>query len=606
MDEALRGGTPVFDWMHCKPDGRLIPTEVRLVRLPGEGRNLLCATIIDNSERIRREQALSQRSKQMQKHRNVLLELARSDKSDLDRALLNVCALSATTLDVARVGYWSMQGKDGGILCELLYLRDKQRPDDGFRGTRLRAGDCPAYFDALAARLPIVANDALTHPATCGLAERYLKPTGINSMLDAPVWVRGEVVGVLCHEHTGPAREWSAEEIDFVSALAAMVSLAIEESNRARSESALRESEEKFRALFEASSQGVLLHDEHQYLEVNPAVARILGYDNPAELIGLHPRMTSPPVQPDGQDTAALANRYIEECLTKGHVRFEWMARRKSGEDVPVEVILTRIQLGGKRIIQAAINDISERKRAEAELLKSLEREKELGRLKSNFVSMVSHEFRTPLGIIQSSAEILKDYFSQLDEAERAEQLTSITRNTRRMAGMMDEILVLSRLDAGRLESRPEAMDLDAFCRRIVEEVHAATERRCNIELSLADVPPRAKADERLLEHIFTNLLTNAVKYSESGGKVSFTIEPDDCDAVCTVRDHGIGIPEADQLWLFQAFQRGGNVGDRPGTGLGLVIVKRCVELHGGQIQINSKPGEGTKVTVRLPLFQTT
>src|SRR5690606_18766750 len=191
------------------------------------------------------------------------------------------------------------------------------------------------------------AGDVLTHPATSGLVDGYLRPLGITSLLDVPVWVRGEVVGVICHEHIGPAREWSPEEIDFASSLAAMVSLALEESHRARSEQMLRESEEKFRALFEASSQGVMLHDEHQYLEVNPAAVQMFGYSSPAEMIGLHPSKTSPPIQPNGDETAVLGQRYIQECLTKGHVRFEWMARRKSGEDIPVEVILTRIQWGG-------------------------------------------------------------------------------------------------------------------------------------------------------------------------------------------------------------------------------------------------------------------
>ena len=375
-------------------------------------------------------------------------------------------------------------------------------------------------------------------------------------------------------------------------------------TQRKQAEQALRESEGKFRALFEASSQGVILHDEHQYLEVNPAIVKMLGYDSASELIGLHPRQISPPVQANGEDTALLAQKYISECLTRGSVRFDWMARRKNGGDIPLEVILTRIQWGGKQIIQAAVNDISKRKQAEAELLKTLAREKELGQLKSNFVSMVSHEFRTPLGIIQSSAEILNDYLDQLEPAERAEQLSSITGNTRRMAEMMEEILVLSRLDAGRVDYKPVALDLKAFCRRVLDEIHSATERRCKIELSLADMPCETRADERLLSHIFSNLLINAVKYSEPGSLVRFAIEQDGADAVCVIRDRGIGIPEADQQWLFNAFQRGANVGDRPGTGLGLVIVKRCVELHGGKIEIKSRSGEGTEVTLRLPLFQ--
>src|SRR5579871_456529 len=167
------------------------------------------------------------------------------------------------------------------------------------------------------------------------------------------------------------------------------------------------------------------------------------------------------------------------------------------------------------------------------EMLKALAREKELSQLKSNFVSMVSHEFRTPLGIIQSSAELLRDFYQRMQPEEREEQLESIARNTRRMAGMMEEILVLSRLDARKLDFQPHALDLNAFCHRVLDEVRSATNRRCHIELLMSLVPTQAHADERLLGHIFTNLLSNAVKYSEPGATVGFSVERDGPDVVC-------------------------------------------------------------------------
>src|SRR5205814_6811129 len=123
----------------------------------------------------------------------------------------------------------------------------------------------------------------------------------------------------------------------------------------------------------------------------------------------------------------------------------------------------------------------------------------------------------TPLGIIRSSAELLHDFHDKMPTVEREEQLKSITRNTRRMAGMMEDVLVLSRLDAGKLDFQPAALDLNSFCRRVLDEVLSATNRRCLIELSMVSIPAEAQADERLLGHIFTNLLSNAVKYSEAG-----------------------------------------------------------------------------------------
>jgi signal transduction histidine kinase len=246
--------------------------------------------------------------------------------------------------------------------------------------------------------------------------------------------------------------------------------------------------------------------------------------------------------------------------------------------------------------------DITQRKQAESELLRTLAREKELGQLRNKFVSMVSHEFRTPLAIIQSSAEILDDYLDRLGKSERKAHLQSIRKNTRRMAALMEETLLIGSFDAGQMEFKPALVELRTFLPRLVDEVLSATKRRCPIEFLLAEMPTKVQADERLLRHIFTNLLSNAVKYSEAGQAVRFEIGRSGPETVCTICDQGIGIPEADLEWLFNPFHRGRNVGDRPGTGLGLVIVKRCVDLHGGKIKIESKPDAGTSVTLKLTL----
>lgn len=372
-------------------------------------------------------------------------------------------------------------------------------------------------------------------------------------------------------------------------------------TERKRTEAALRESEQNFRALFEASSQGVMLNDEKEFLAVNDAAARIFGYRSD-EFVGKHPRDMAAPFQPDGEPSGPAAERHINDCLREGQARFEWLSRRADGSDVPLDVVLTSISIGGRKIIQAMVTDISERKRAEAELLKALERERELSQLKSSFVSMVSHEFRTPLGVIQSSAEILHDYLERLEPDERRELLDSITKNVRRMAGLMEEVLVLGRLDAGKMPFAPAPVDLGILLGRLVDEVHSATDYLSPIQLSADGLPQQVQIDDKLVTHILSNLLSNAVKYSPAGSPVEFRVELRDFQLIFNIRDRGIGIPEVEQGRLFEAFQRGSNVGNRAGTGLGLVIVKRCVELHSGRIELNSRPGEGTTVVVRLPL----
>jgi len=365
------------------------------------------------------------------------------------------------------------------------------------------------------------------------------------------------------------------------------------------SEARLRESEARFSAAFQASPAflGILRMSDEKYVLANDAYVNWLGYSR-KEVLGRTCVDLGLWEDPDERD------QVLHDMRKFGSIRqreCRWKNRR--GERFIILLSAETIKLNDSPHMLSMAMDITQRKRAEEELLKTLEREKELSQLKSNFVSMVSHEFRTPLGIIQSSAELLSEFHQRMQPGEREEQLESIARNTRRMAGMMEGVLILSRLDAGKLDFHPAPLDLNLFCRRVVDEVLSATNRRCLIELTVNSVPSEAQADEQLLGHIFTNLLSNAVKYSEPGAQVYFTVDRDGQDAVCVVRDRGIGISEEDQPQLFKAFHRGSNVGTRPGTGLGLLLVKRCAGLHGGQVKIESKVGEGTTVMVRLPVF---
>jgi PAS domain S-box-containing protein len=366
------------------------------------------------------------------------------------------------------------------------------------------------------------------------------------------------------------------------------------------SEARLRESEARFSVSFQASPVfiSLLRQSDEKYVMANDALLNWLGCPR-EEVLGC----TS--AELNMWDNLPERDAVWRDLRTIGSVRQrECRWRNRRGELFTVLVSAETITIGNQPHVLSLVLDISQRKNAEVEILKALAREKELSQLKSNFVSMVSHEFRTPLGIIQSSAELLRDFIERMQPSEREEQLESITRNTRRMAAMMEEILVLSRLDAGKLEFQPSTLDLGVFCRRVVDEVLSATNRLCPIEFSLAFDQTHAHADERLLGHILTNLLMNGVKYSDAGAPVRFRVERHGIQALFLISDQGIGIPEKDQQLLFSAFHRGSNVGTRAGTGLGLLLVKRCVELHHGQVQIESQLGKGTTVTARLPVFE--
>jgi signal transduction histidine kinase len=172
------------------------------------------------------------------------------------------------------------------------------------------------------------------------------------------------------------------------------------------------------------------------------------------------------------------------------------------------------------------------------------------------------------------------------------------------MSKMIDEVLLLGKVEGGQMRFAPAPLDLRELCVRLVDEMHSATQRRCPIEFRAPEESVPASGDEALLRHILGNLLSNAVKYSPAGEPVRLEVARDGAHAVLIVTDRGVGIPAADQPKIFQAFQRASNVGQIAGTGLGLVIVQRCVDLHGGKIDLQSEVGQGTRVTVRLPLFQ--
>ncbi len=285
---------------------------------------------------------------------------------------------------------------------------------------------------------------------------------------------------------------------------------------------------------------------------------------------------------------------WITALLGSAALAWIWFLRRQVAQRT-VELVEANTHLQ---------TEITQRQRAQAELGKALNTERELGELKSRFVSMVSHEFRTPLGIIMSSSEILRSYQDRLTAEKRGEHLNDIFQSTRRMGDLIEEVLLLSRVEAGRLGCKPEPLDLGDLCRRLSDETLSATQQRCPIVLKECGSLSGARADEALLRHIFGNLLSNAVKYSPPGKPVELLVERQEMDAVFVVRDRGIGVPDTDMKLLFQPFHRARNVGEAPGSGLGLVIVQRCVDLHGGSIKLESTEGVGTSVTVRLGLFE--
>ncbi len=230
-----------------------------------------------------------------------------------------------------------------------------------------------------------------------------------------------------------------------------------------------------------------------------------------------------------------------------------------------------------------------------------LEQERELSEARSRFVFTVSHEFRNPLAAIMSCSDVLQRLNGRMSQEEHAHQITGIQQNVRRMADMMEEVLLLGRAESGRLPCETRPLDLAAFCRKLADQILSASAGRCPVDLAVTPGLPPLMLDAGLLQHIAGNLLGNAVKYSPAGMSVEFRADYQNGVCALTIRDRGPGIPTLDRPRIFEPFHRGSNVDKTAGTGLGLAIAERCARAHGGGITCESDSGEGTTFTVRIP-----
>ena len=248
-------------------------------------------------------------------------------------------------------------------------------------------------------------------------------------------------------------------------------------------------------------------------------------------------------------------------------------------------------------------NKVAERT---TELKQALEKEKELNQLKSRFITMASHEFRTPLAIISSSSGILQEFSDRLNEERKQEHLQTIQNTIKHITQILDDVLMINRAEGNKIELYLEAADIIDFCRYLIQET-AANHSQYSINFSV-DLGEKITAesliiqfDKKLLQQVITNLLNNAIKYSPNHNLVNFNLTKVDDQIIFKISDHGIGIPETDQVKLFESFHRASNVGNIAGTGLGLSIVKQCVDLHRGRISVESQIGKGTTMTVSIP-----
>jgi PAS domain S-box-containing protein len=305
----------------------------------------------------------------------------------------------------------------------------------------------------------------------------------------------------------------------------------------------------------------------------------------------------------DKQDTF-FQNQVIQPLLNKGEheIELEMLDQNHDEFSAHLSLSIQKDDEGNSIGMIAYIMDISDRKQAEAEILKNLEKERGLNELKTRFITTVSHEYRTPLATILSSLELLEYYGHCSTEQEKKEYCQQIRSSIQRMTDLLNDVLTIEKSEAGKFAFTPEPLDLKKFCQDLVTELQGNIKTEHRILLDIKDQSSQAQMDKKLMRHIFSNLISNAVKYSPKGGTIRFEIFYQDPIATFCIRDQGIGIPPEAIQNLFQSFFRANNVGNIAGTGLGLSIVKRLVEIHGGSISVESEVGSGTSFLVSLPI----
>ncbi|PSF34582.1 histidine kinase [Aphanothece hegewaldii CCALA 016] len=231
----------------------------------------------------------------------------------------------------------------------------------------------------------------------------------------------------------------------------------------------------------------------------------------------------------------------------------------------------------------------------------NIQHEKELIELKSKLFSMISHEFRTPLSVILSSAQLLENNFSKEADIKLLKNLDRIQSSAKLMNQFLTDLLILTRAESGNLEHNLEIIDIESFCLNLVEDIQLIASEKHQIKLISENFCHKIALDEKLLYSILSNVLINAIKYSPNGGEIYLILKCEATKTIFQIQDQGIGIISEDLPKIYQPFYRGQNVEKIMGTGLGLAVVKKCLECYHGTIDVESKVGLGTRFTITIP-----
>lgn len=408
----------------------------------------------------------------------------------------------------------------------------------------------------------------------------------------------------------------------------------------------------RLEAVIRTATDGIILINEKGIMElVNDAAADLFGYAL-EEMTGQNVSMLMPSPRKQEHDG------YIQNYLRTGQAKIigigrEVIGQKKDGSSFPLRLSISEVDYGEQRAFTGILHDLTKEKEYEEEikklnteleqrvadrteelalainkllktnkqlqheveervlaeeairekerqLRKAYEKERELNRLKSRFVSMASHEFRTPLSTILSSADLIEAYTQEIQQNKRERHTQRIKSAVSNLTGILNDFLSLSKLEEGKVQTKESTFDLGAFCHEIVEDLKGMLKTGQYIRLKKDWQGTEITLDKKMLKNILYNILSNAIKYSQE--PIDFEVTKEEKALKMSIRDYGIGIPQEEQQHLFTRFFRAHNVENIQGTGLGLNIVKRYLDLLKGQISFESSLGEGSTFYITIPL----
>ena len=375
--------------------------------------------------------------------------------------------------------------------------------------------------------------------------------------------------------------------------------------------------EEKFRVLFESSSQANLLCSDEGILDCNHAFLELFGFRNKEDVLGSHLYSLAKAIQPDGQASFDKLNELMKQAIEVGYQQHELMFERVGGDPFPAEIILTAATMNEQPVFIGLLQDLTERKLTEQAIISAKEAAEEANKAKSEFLSNMSHELRTPLNGVLGYAQILQN--DQQVTHEQMESLDAIKSCGHHLLTLINDVLDLSKIESGNMEFNITAVDLPKLIKGVYDMVlHRAAAKGVKLDLLIQDGLPRGiKTDATKLRQVLVNLLGNAVKFTHKGtislhvmeaceSKENGKEQQKEQRSICfTVADTGIGIPEEKQQSIFDAFKQAKDGMDAGGTGLGLAISQRLIQEMGGtKIKLESSHGEGSVFSFSLPLIE--